>query len=125
MVIYFKIIQTPYIFRLNEYMDYLKTEAPTWITKGYGQLIISTILRNWERKGPIWVVMLLNLLDKSYFSTGEPELLANSFEVNPIAPILDVYLMNKAKYGKITLEIENAEEQCLAFNGINSTLVSV
>ena len=106
-------------------MDYLKTEAPTWINKGDGQLFISTILQNWERKSPIWLVMLLTILDKSYFSTDGPELLANSFEANPIAPILDVYLMKKAKYGKITLEIENAEEQCLAFNGINGTLVSV
>ena len=104
-------------------MDYLKTEAPTWINKFNGQLIISAILQNWERKSPIWVVMLLTLLDKSYFSTDEPELPAILFEA--VAPVLDVYLMKQAKYGKITLEIETAEEQCLAFNGINGTLVSV
>ena len=107
-------------------MDYLKTEAPTWINKRNGQLIISTILQNWERKSPIWVVMLLTLLDKSYLSADEPELLTNFFDPwNPIPPVLDLYLMNQAKYGKITLEIENAEEQCLAFNAINGTLVSV
>lgn len=107
-------------------MEYLKSEAPTWINKGDGQSIISNILQNWERKRPIWVVvMLLTLLDKSYLSTDKPELPANLFEANHVAPILDLYLMRQAKYGKITLEIENAEEQCLALNGINGTLVSV
>src|SRR5699024_8851809 len=57
--------------RLEQHLRYVKSQIPKWLAKRYHGLInaptepdqlFELITDRWERKGPIWIMMMLNSL---------------------------------------------------------------
>jgi len=77
--------------RLEEYLQYVKTELPHWLRKHYpgndynqADSLFKSKTDNWERKRPIWIMVMLNSLTEN----GVKSLLM---------PVLDVYLAHDAR----------------------------
>jgi len=67
---------------------------------------------NWERKLPVWVMLMIASLSRSDIASRG-------------MPVLDLYLAQLAMENQIKVgAIERVEEQCQPLNQINSTLVS-
>ncbi|GFY40352.1 metalloprotease TIKI2, partial [Trichonephila inaurata madagascariensis] len=66
---------------------------------------------NWEKKRPVWVMLMINSLTESDIrSTG--------------IPVLDLWLAREAsRLGKRSGAVERVEEQCLPLNGLNESQV--
>ena len=91
---------------------------PSWMTpaqrgKGlYADYLFNAIAGNWERKRPVWVMLMVNsLTETDVRSRG--------------VPVLDLYLAQQAeKMRKTTGAVERVEEQCHPLNGLNFSQVS-
>ncbi|XP_068176364.1 metalloprotease TIKI2 isoform X2 [Antennarius striatus] len=103
--------------RLKRHLDYVKHMMPHWITadqRGHGlyaDYLFNAIAGNWERKRPIWVMLMVNsLTEREVRSRG--------------TPVLDLYLAQEAeRLGKTTGAVERVEEQCHPLNGLNFSQV--
>ena len=99
-------------------MEYLETVIPTWATEknpmvNDNESIFSALTSNWQKKRPIWIVILLQSCN---------EILISSIKDPP----LDYHLTILADEEKKTVSsVETAEEQCSLFNDLNKTVVSV
>ncbi|XP_023390808.1 metalloprotease TIKI2 isoform X8 [Pteropus vampyrus] len=90
---------------------------PSWMTpaqrgKGlYADYLFNAIAGNWERKRPVWVMLMVNsLTETDVRSRG--------------VPVLDLYLAQQAeKMKKSTGAVERVEEQCHPLNGLNFSQV--
>ncbi|XP_072505463.1 metalloprotease TIKI2 isoform X3 [Notamacropus eugenii] len=99
--------------RLKRHLDYVKLMMPTWMTpdqrgKGlYADYLFNAIAGNWERKRPVWVMLMVNsLTETDVRSRG--------------VPVLDLYLAQEAeRMKKRTGAVERVEEQCHPLNGLN------
>ena len=105
--------------RLKDHLQYVREKMPNWITadqkgKGlYADYLFNVIAGNWERKRPIWVMLLVNSLTESDIKSRE-------------IPVLDLYLAQEAeRLRKITGAVEKVEEQCVPLNDLNFSQVSV
>ncbi|KAK3584957.1 hypothetical protein CHS0354_009643 [Potamilus streckersoni] len=103
--------------RLKQHLDYVKVMMPLWLTvdqkgKGmYADYLFNAIAGNWERKRPIWVMLMVNSLTETDIKSRG-------------IPVLDLYLAQEAdKMGKITGAIERVEEQCVPLNELNFSQV--
>ncbi|KAM6218026.1 metalloprotease TIKI2 [Rhynchocyon petersi] len=104
-------------WRLKRHLDYVKLMMPSWMTpaqrgKGlYADYLFNAIAGNWERKRPVWVMLMVNsLTETDVRSRG--------------APVLDLYLAQQAeKMRKSTGAVERVEEQCHPLNGLNFSQV--
>uniref|UniRef100_H2Y5B0 Metalloprotease TIKI n=1 Tax=Ciona savignyi TaxID=51511 RepID=H2Y5B0_CIOSA len=75
------------------------------------RLMYNELVGGWERKRPIWIMLMINALTK-------PDIRSRGL------PVLDVYLARQAELmGKRTGAIEKVEEQCRPFNGLNMSQV--
>lgn len=100
-------------WRLKRHLDYVKLMIPSWMTpaqrgKGlYADYLFNAIAGNWERKRPVWVMLMVNsLTETDVRSRG--------------VPVLDLYLAQQAeKMKKSTGAVERVEEQCHPLNGLN------
>ncbi|KAI5139298.1 Metalloprotease Tiki2 [Manis pentadactyla] len=100
-------------WRLKRHLDYVKLMMPSWMTpaqrgKGlYADYLFNAIAGNWERKRPVWVMLMVNsLTETDVRSRG--------------VPVLDLYLAQQAeKMKKSTGAVERVEEQCHPLNGLN------
>ncbi|XP_049631442.1 metalloprotease TIKI2 [Suncus etruscus] len=100
-------------WRLKRHLDYVKLMMPSWMTpaqrgKGlYADYLFNAIAGNWERKRPVWVMLMVNsLTETDVRSRG--------------VPVLDLYLAQQAeKMRKSTGAVERVEEQCHPLNGLN------
>ncbi|XP_023579983.1 metalloprotease TIKI2 isoform X2 [Octodon degus] len=100
-------------WRLKRHLDYVKLMMPSWMTpaqrgKGlYADYLFNAIAGNWERKRPVWVMLMVNsLTETDVRSRG--------------VPVLDLYLAQQAeKMKKNTGAVERVEEQCHPLNGLN------
>ncbi len=87
---------------------------PPQLGRDFSDDYFSELTHKWKRKRPIWIYLILSLpLTKAYVDKdGTPSI------------SLDQYL---SRWAKNTMKqggaIELAEEQCQAFNEINSSLV--
>lgn len=105
-------------WRLKRHLDYVKLMMPSWMTpaqrgKGlYADYLFNAIAGNWERKRPVWVMLMVNsLTETDVRSRG--------------VPVLDLYLAQQAeKMKKSTGAVERVEEQCHPLNGLNFSQVS-
>ena len=104
--------------RLKDHLQYVRGKMSNWITpdqkgKGlYGDYLFDIIAGNWERKRPIWVMLLVNSLTESDIKSRE-------------IPVLDLYLAQEAeRLRKITGAVEKVEEQCVPLNDLNFSQVS-
>lgn len=103
--------------RLKEHLNYVRENLPNWITpdqkgKGlYADYLFDVIAGNWERKRPIWVMLLVNSLTETDIKSRE-------------IPVLDLYLAQEAeRLGKITGAVEKVKEQCVPLNDLNYSQV--
>ena len=104
-------------WRLKRHLDYVKLMMPSWMTpaqrgKGlYADYLFNAIAGNWERKRPVWVMLMVNsLTETDVRSRG--------------VPVLDLYLAQQAeKMKKSSGAVERVEEQCHPLNGLNFSQV--
>ncbi|XP_012676024.2 metalloprotease TIKI2 isoform X2 [Clupea harengus] len=103
--------------RLKRHLDYVKHMMPFWMTADqrgrglYADYLFNAIAGNWERKRPVWVMLMVNsLTEADVRSRG--------------IPVLDLYLAQEAERdGKHTGAVEHVEEQCHPLNGLNFSQV--
>ena len=105
--------------RLKRHIEYVKSMLPEWMTadqrgKGlYADYLFNAIAGNWERKRPVWVMLMVNSLTESDIKSRG-------------IPVLDLYLAQEAeRIGKVTSAVERVEEQCVPLNELNFSQVSV
>ena len=108
--------RTLYI-RLKSHLEYIKSIMPSWITKDqvqkglYADYLFSMLTANWERKQPIWIVLMLTSLTKS-------DIASKGY------PVLDLHLSQLAeRQRKVVGAIERVEEQCMPLNKLNVSQV--
>ncbi|KAL7828961.1 hypothetical protein SRHO_G00325950 [Serrasalmus rhombeus] len=99
--------------RLKRHLEYVKHMMPFWMTADqrgrglYADYLFNAIAGNWERKRPVWVMLMVNSLTESDIRTRG-------------TPVLDLFLAQEAeRLGKQTGAVENVEEQCHPLNGLN------
>ncbi|RMC22348.1 hypothetical protein DUI87_00660 [Hirundo rustica rustica] len=103
--------------RLKRHLEYVKLMMPSWMTpdqrgKGlYADYLFNAIAGNWERKRPVWVMLMVNsLTEVDIKSRG--------------VPVLDLFLAQEAeRLRKQTGAVEKVEEQCHPLNGLNLSQV--
>ncbi|XP_075999430.1 metalloprotease TIKI1 [Genypterus blacodes] len=103
--------------RLKRHLEYVKLMMPSWMTpdqrgKGlYADYLFNAIAGNWERKRPVWVMLMVNSLTEADIKTRG-------------VPVLDLYLAQEAeRMRKVTGAVEKVEEQCHPLNGLNFSQV--
>ncbi|KAK2818996.1 hypothetical protein Q5P01_024557 [Channa striata] len=103
--------------RLKRHLEYVKLMMPLWMTpdqrgKGlYADYLFNAIAGNWERKRPVWVMLMVNSLTEADIKTRG-------------VPVLDLYLAQEAeRMRKKTGAVEKVEEQCHPLNGLNFSQV--
>ncbi|XP_050965748.1 metalloprotease TIKI1 isoform X1 [Labeo rohita] len=103
--------------RLKRHLEYVKLMLPSWMTpdqrgKGlYADYLFNAIAGNWERKRPVWVMLMVNSLTEADIKTRG-------------VPVLDLYLAQEAeRMKKKTGAVEKVEEQCHPLNGLNFSQV--
>ncbi|XP_030641142.1 metalloprotease TIKI1 [Chanos chanos] len=103
--------------RLKRHLEYVKLMMPSWMTpdqrgKGlYADYLFNAIAGNWERKRPVWVMLMVNSLTEADIKTRG-------------VPVLDLYLAQEAeRMKKKTGAVERVEEQCHPLNGLNFSQV--
>ncbi|XP_033832187.1 metalloprotease TIKI1 [Periophthalmus magnuspinnatus] len=103
--------------RLKRHLEYVKLMMPSWMTpdqrgKGlYADYLFNAIAGNWERKRPVWVMLMVNSLTEADIKTRG-------------VPVLDLYLAQEAeRMRKRTGAVEKVEEQCHPLNGLNFSQV--
>lgn len=103
--------------RLKRHLDYVKHMMPHWMTADqrgrglYADYLFNAIAGNWERKRPVWVMLMVNSLTEwDVRSRG--------------TPVLDLFLAQEAeRMRKTTGAVERVEEQCHPLNGLNFSQV--
>uniref|UniRef100_A0A8C3JUN4 Metalloprotease TIKI n=1 Tax=Calidris pygmaea TaxID=425635 RepID=A0A8C3JUN4_9CHAR len=103
--------------RLKRHLEYVKLMMPSWMTpdqrgKGlYADYLFNAIAGNWERKRPVWVMLMVNSLTEADIKSRG-------------VPVLDLYLAQEAeRLRKQTGAVEKVEEQCHPLNGLNFSQV--
>lgn len=103
--------------RLKQHLEYVKVMMSSWMTADqrgqglYADYLFNAITGNWERKRPIWVMLMVNSLTESDIKSRG-------------IPVLDLYLAQEAeRLSKRTGAVEKVDEQCLPLNGLNFTQV--
>ncbi|XP_061066928.1 metalloprotease TIKI1 [Eubalaena glacialis] len=102
---------------LKCHLEYVKLMMPSWMmpdqhSKGlYADYLFNAIAGNWERKRPVWVMLMVNsLTEVDIKSRG--------------VPVLDLYLAQEAeRLRKQTGAVEKVQEQCHPLNGLNFSQV--
>lgn len=104
--------------RLKRHLDYVKQVMPSWMSPDqrgrglYADYLFSAITGNWERKRPIWVMLMVNSLTESDVKSRG-------------IPVLDLYLAQEAeRRNKRMGAVERVEEQCVPLNGLNFSQVN-
>ncbi|OUC47088.1 GumN protein [Trichinella nativa] len=112
-------LPTDLYVRIKSHMQMIRQALPEWIdtqrsgghNDAYADYLFKSIAGNWERKRPIWIMFLLNSLNKQ------------AIERRGI-PVLDLYLAQQASSLSIALgAIETAGEQCEPLNSLREPQV--
>jgi len=103
--------------RLKRHLNYVKHAMPSWMSPDqrgrglYADYLFSAITGNWERKRPIWVMLMVNSLTESDVKSRG-------------IPVLDLYLAQEAeRRNKRMGAVEHVDEQCVPLNGLNFSQV--
>ena len=106
--------------RIKRHLDYVRLQMPSWLPNSgmsvhvrnvHSEQLFRAITRDWERKRPIWVMLMIN-------SLTEHDIKARGI------PVLDTYLTQEAeRLKKVTGAVERVQEQCNPLNGLNSSQV--
>jgi len=107
-----KVLPPDVYSRLKNHLSWVKGQMPSWMTSDqagmglYADYLYNAITGNWERKRPMWAMLLVNSLTPS-------DIASRGF------PVLDLYLAQIAeKQNKKIGAVERVEEQCLPLNGL-------
>ncbi|KRZ68448.1 Metalloprotease TIKI2 [Trichinella papuae] len=112
-------LPTDLYVRIKSHMEMIRQALPEWIdtqragghNDAYADYLFKSIAGNWERKRPIWIMFLLNSLNRQ------------AIERRGI-PVLDLYLAQQASSLSIALgAIETAGEQCEPLNSLQEPQV--
>lgn len=96
--------------RLKNHLGYVQDMMRSWGV--YDEELFHAIAGNWERKRPIWVMLMVNTLNEADIKSRG-------------IPVLDLHLTNEAvKMDKQVGAIEVVQEQCVPLNGLNVSQVS-
>ena len=113
-----QVLPTTLYLRLKSHLNYIKSIMPSWITKDqlqkglHADYLFSTLTANWERKQPIWIVLMLSSLTQS-------DIASKGY------PVLDLHLSQLAeRQRKLVGAIEHVEEQCMPLNKLNISQVN-
>ncbi|XP_062854885.1 metalloprotease TIKI2 [Trichomycterus rosablanca] len=100
--------------RLKRHLEYVRHMMPAWVRaeqRFHADYLFKAIAGDWERKRPVWVMLMVNSLTE-WDVRGRG------------APVLDLFLAREAeRMGKKTGAVENVEEQCRPLNGLNFSQV--
>ncbi|XP_055327277.1 metalloprotease TIKI1-like [Paramacrobiotus metropolitanus] len=103
--------------RLKKHLDYIENMMPIWMTDNrqgrglYAEYLFNAITNNWQRKRPVWIMLMINSLTESDIKSRG-------------IPVLDLYLAQEAaRLQKFTGAVEHVEEQCLPLNSMNLSQV--
>lgn len=98
--------------RLRGHLAWVKDQMSGWVTNQqrnrglHPDYLYSAITGNWERKRPVWAMLMVNGLTKG-------DIASRGF------PVLDLYLAQMAaKLKKKVGAVERVEEQCQPLNGL-------
>ncbi|TSY41746.1 Metalloprotease TIKI2 [Bagarius yarrelli] len=96
--------------RLKRHLDYVRHMMPAWVRaeqRFYADYLFKAIAGDWERKRPVWVMLMVNSLTE--------------WDVRwRGAAVLDLFLAREAeRMGKTTGAVEDVEEQCHPLNGLS------
>lgn len=99
--------------RLKKHLNYVKYRLPSWMNidhrhRGlYSEYLFNAMTSNWERKRPIWILLMINSLTESDVRSRG-------------IPTLDVYLAQEAeRMNKRTGSVEKASDNCSSLNSMN------
>jgi uncharacterized protein YbaP (TraB family) len=76
--------------RLKRHLDYVRVMLPSWMTPDqrarglYAEYLYNAITGNWERKRPVWVMLMVNSLTESDIKSRG-------------VPVLDLFLAQEAQ----------------------------
>ena len=112
-----QLLPTTLYLRLKSHLNYIKSIMPSWLTKDQLQkglqadYLFTQLTANWERKQPIWIVLMLSSLTQS-------DIASKGY------PVLDLHLSQLAeRHNKFVGAIEHVEEQCMPLNRLNISQV--
>ena len=98
--------------RLRDHLEWVRLQMQDWITEDqagrglYADYLYNAITGNWERKRPVWAMLMVNGLTAS-------DIASRGF------PVLDLYLAQLAEEQQKKIgAVERVEEQCLPLNGL-------
>ena len=85
-----------------------------YVEKGiYADYLFDTIVGNWKRKKPVWVMLMINSLTEADVRSRD-------------IPVLDLYLARQAeRMGKNIGAVERVDEQWQPLNGLNMSQVKI
>lgn len=106
-----EVLPTQLYLRLQRYLSHLKTQlassTPTMQRGLYVNYMFNAITGNWQRKRPVWVMLMVNSLSRDYLRAQG-------------TPVLDLYLAQQAaRLRKRTGAVERVDEQCLPLNQLD------
>jgi len=118
------VLPRPLYVRLRRHLNYVRQNLPAWMeaaagggggsgrsTLYAGRYLFDAIAGDWERKRPVYVLLMVNSLTES-------DVRARG------TPVLDVYLAQEAdRAGKPLAAVELVEEHCLPLNAMNLSQV--
>ena len=103
--------------RIRRHLSYIKRTFPRWMTREQRDMglnpvnLFMSMTKDWRRKRPIWIMLLLNALNE--YDTK-----------NRGTSVLDTFLIREASLlNKRKGSIESVEEQCGPLNALNNSQV--
>ena len=99
--------------RIRRHLEYIRFQMPLWLPgrRFYAEYLFGAITANWEKKRPIWIMLMINSLTENDIKSRG-------------SPVLDMYLAQEAsRMKKQTGAVEKVEEQCEPLNGLNDSQV--
>jgi len=114
------VLPRPLFIRLRRHLNYVRQRLPAWMDAAGGRstfysadYLFDAIAGDWERKRPVYVLLMVNSLTES-------DVRARGI------PVLDLYLAQEAdRAGKQLAAVELVEEHCLPLNAMNLSQVSL
>lgn len=107
--------------RLHRHLRYIKKMIPVWLKDNgddynqgmapFADKIFQLLTKDWQKKRPIWIMLLVNSLTESDIKSRG-------------IPVLDQYLAIEAsRHQQFTGAVEEVHEQCRPLNSLNDTQV--
>jgi len=117
------VLPRPLFVRLRRHLNYVRQNLPAWMeAAGVGgssdgstlyaaEYLFGAIAGDWERKRPVYVLLMVNSLTESDVRAR-------------VTPVLDLYLAQEAdRTGKQLAAVELVEEHCSPLNSMNLSQV--